>query len=59
MKFAFACAFLAGSAAAFSPTFATRASAGSALKMSTAEETKVYTFPKSEEIFAEAKEVRK
>jgi hypothetical protein len=54
MKFTVAAAFLAGSAAAFSPVFATRGPAG--LKMS-AVETEVYTFAKSEEIFAEAQTV--
>ena len=55
MKFAIATAVLAGSAAAFSPVFATRSSL--ALKMS-AVDTEVYTFAKSEEIFAEAQTVR-
>ena len=54
MKFTVAAAFLAGSAAAFSPVFATRGPAG--LKKS-AVETEVYTFAKSEEIFAEAQTV--
>lgn len=54
MKFTIAAAFLAGSAAAFSPAFATHSS--NALKMS-AVETEVYTFAKSEEIFAEAQTV--
>jgi hypothetical protein len=54
MKFTIAAAFLAGSAAAFSPAFASRSSTG--LKMS-AVETDVYTFAKSEEIFAEAQTV--
>lgn len=54
MKLTVAAAFLAGSAAAFSPVFATRGPTG--LKMS-AVETEVYTFAKSEEIFAEAQTV--
>jgi len=56
MKFSAASLFLlSSSAAAFSaPTFG--APRSSALKM-TATETQVYTFAKSEEIFAEAQEV--
>jgi len=50
MKFAFATAFLVGSAAAFAPSFGTRSA--SSLK-STATET--YSYAKSEEIFNEAK----
>ena len=53
MKLAFATALMASTAAAFSPSFST---SSSALKMS-AVETEVYTFEKSEEIFAEAKNV--
>ncbi len=53
MKFALATALMAGSAAAFSPSFSTF---NTALKMS-AVESEVYTFEKSEEIFAEAKTV--
>merc|ERR1719384_738810 len=53
MKFALAAAFLVGSAAAFNPAFATKSSG---LKMS-AVETGTYTFTKSEEISAEAKEL--
>mmetsp|Transcript_15396 Transcript_15396/g.21967 ORF Transcript_15396/g.21967 Transcript_15396/m.21967 type:complete len:467 (-) Transcript_15396:307-1707(-) len=55
MKFLLASALLAASASAFSsPTFVK--SNGSSLKMS-AVETPTYTFAKSEEIFAEAKEL--
>lgn len=54
MKFAFATAFLVGSAAAFAPSFGTRSA--SSLK-STATET--YSYAKSEEIFNEAKTVSK
>ena len=53
MKLAFATALMASSAAAFSPSFS---APNTALKMS-AVETEVYTFDKSEEIFAEAKNV--
>jgi hypothetical protein len=53
MKLTVAAAFLACSAAAFSPVFGTRSANG--LKMSTTSET--YTFTKSEEIFAEAQTV--
>jgi len=51
MKLAFATALMASSAAAFTPSFS---APNTALKMS-AVETEVYTFDKSEEIFAEAK----
>merc|ERR1719276_817792 len=51
MKLAFATALMASTAAAFSPSFS---SSSTALKMS-AVETDLYTFEKSEEIFAEAK----
>jgi len=51
MKLAFATALMASTAAAFSPSFS---ASSTALKMS-AVETDVYTFEKSEEIFAEAK----
>jgi len=51
MKLAFATALMASTAAAFSPSFS---SSGTALKMS-AVDTDLYTFEKSEEIFAEAK----
>ena len=54
MKLAFATALMASTAAAFSP--ASVPSANTALKMS-AVETELYTFEKSEEIFAAAKEV--
>ena len=54
MKLAFAIALMAGSAAAFSPSFST--STSTALKMS-AVQTELYTFERSEEIFAEAKNV--
>jgi len=54
MKFGIATiALLAGSAAAFNPAFATRSYG---LKMS-AVDSETYTFTKSEEIFAEAKEL--
>ena len=53
MKLAFATALMASSAAAFTPSFS---APNTALKMS-AVETEVYTFDKSEEIFAEAKNV--
>jgi glutamate-1-semialdehyde 2,1-aminomutase len=53
MKFAIASALLIGTATAFSsPSFVARSSA---LSMSSATESAVYTFDKSEEIFAEAK----
>jgi len=51
MKLAFATALMASTAAAFSPSFS---SSSTALKMS-AVDTDLYTFEKSEEIFAEAK----
>ena len=57
MKFAIASALLIGTATAFSsPSFVARKSA---LSMSTAAETEIYTFEKSKEIFAEAKTVSK
>mmetsp|Transcript_2135 Transcript_2135/g.3010 ORF Transcript_2135/g.3010 Transcript_2135/m.3010 type:complete len:468 (-) Transcript_2135:67-1470(-) len=53
MKFTFAAAFLAGTATAFAPvTFGGRPTHTSSLK--SAVEESVYTFAKSEEIFAEA-----
>ena len=55
MKFAFATALMASSAAAFSPSSFSASS--TALQMSAVEKTELYTFEKSEEIFAEAKNV--
>ena len=59
MKFTLAVSVLAlaASSEAFSPLASPR-SVSSALKMAEATQTKKYTFTKSEEIFAEAKEVR-
>ena len=59
MKFTLAVSALAlaASSEAFSPLASSR-SVSSALKMAEATQTKKYTFTKSEEIFAEAKEVR-
>jgi len=55
MKLTFATALLIGSTAAFtSPALVRR---NTVLAMSSAVETPVYTFAKSEEIFAEAKTV--
>ena len=60
MKFTIAVSALAlaASSEAFSPLASPR-SLSSALKMAEATETKTYTFAKSEEIFTEAKEVRR
>lgn len=55
MKLAIASAFIGYAAAFSSPAFTTKASSTS-LKM-TATDTPIYTFTKSEEIFAEAKTV--
>ncbi len=53
MKLAFATALMASSAAAFTPSF----SAPKTSLMMSAVETELYTFEKSEEIFAEAQNV--